>query len=249
MLVAHGSRDPRAERTVAELRDRVAEQLPGVPVRAAFLDHSSPAPLPVLMGLAASGVRHARVVPLLFAPGYHVRSDLPELLAQVRARALALSIEVAPTLCDVAADPGGADLLLRALDRRLAETTADPRALVLVGAGSSDGGAREAVHQLAARWSAGRGVPAVAAFASGPGSRADDAVRELCAARDVPVGEIGVGMLFLADGFLPSRAARSAREAGAVSAPVIGTAPELVELVLRRCLTAAATSRSGRQLR
>ena len=44
VLVAHGSRDPRAADTVARLVVRTRRARPGLDVRAAFLDHTLPHP-------------------------------------------------------------------------------------------------------------------------------------------------------------------------------------------------------------
>lgn len=234
VLVAHGSQDPRAEDTVNALAYVVAAQLTDVPVRAAYLDHSSPTPLEVLLALAAEGLTHARVVPLLFAPGFHVRTDLPAAVDEARVAAPLLSVRVTSTLVDLPADLDGADLLLDVLDERVAVLAGRPKALVLSAAGSSDPGARAQVHELAARWADRRGLPAAAAFASGPGDRADVAVKNLAQSQGIAADAVVVGSLFLADGFLPGRTARAATAAGASAAAVLGAAPQLAELVVRR---------------
>ena len=60
VAIAHGSRDPRAGATVAELlalaRARAsARGLAGLEARGAFLGHAPPAPLQVLTALAGAG--------------------------------------------------------------------------------------------------------------------------------------------------------------------------------------------------
>jgi len=242
VLVAHGSRNPHAERVVLDLTELISSRRPDPPVRASFLDHTAPTPLAAVLELATAGVLDVLLVPLLFAPGFHVREDLPGVIAQARAEVPGLSVRMSPTLADEGADPAGGELLLDLLDRRLAETRIDPGALVLAAAGSSDADARAVVHALATKWGTRRGLPAAAAFASGPEARPETAVDALGRASNVPAARVAVGMLFLADGFLPGRTRNSVAAAGALCAPVLGAAPELAELVLRRYDSSVALS-------
>jgi sirohydrochlorin ferrochelatase len=62
VLVAHGSRDPRAAAATSALARAVGRAHPGWAVRAAYLDHAGPRPLDALASLP---VRRAVVVPLL----------------------------------------------------------------------------------------------------------------------------------------------------------------------------------------
>ncbi len=62
--MAHGSRDPRAAATVEDLLELVRESRPGLPVRAAYLDHAPP----TLAGVLA-GRTEAAVLPLLLDRG------------------------------------------------------------------------------------------------------------------------------------------------------------------------------------
>lgn len=221
---------------MAELTARVASRLPGMPVRAAYLDHTAPTPTETLRQLAGQGCEQVHVLPLLFAPGFHLRTDLPASIAAARETAPGLVAQIGPTLVDLPDDVVGADLLLDALDERMAGVVRSPAAVVLVAAGSSAAVAREMVHRLAQRWGARRGVPAAAAFASGPGDRPEAAVHALSAAAGVRTGDIGVGLLFLADGFLPGRATEAVTAAGAACTDVLGAAPQLAELIVRRQL-------------
>ncbi|WP_199837393.1 sirohydrochlorin chelatase, partial [Streptomyces caniscabiei] len=83
VLVAHGSRDPRALATVRTLMDRVREQRPGLTVRLGHIELNEPL-LPDT--LAALGDREAVLVPLLLSRGYHVKQDIPEMAAAAEAR-------------------------------------------------------------------------------------------------------------------------------------------------------------------
>jgi sirohydrochlorin ferrochelatase len=123
LAVAHGSTDPRAAATIAALM-RLAGQLagrsglPALDARTAYLGHSPPSVSQVLGALAAPGpaVRERRIVvlPLLLTAAYHSEIDLPALLAEAAGAHPGLSISYGDPL-------GPHPLLLRALDRRLAE--------------------------------------------------------------------------------------------------------------------------------
>ena len=133
LAVAHGSADPRAAATIAGLMALVGEMagrcgLPALDARTAFLGHSPPSVAQVLGALAGTGPagtgpagtgpaarrRHAVVLPLLLTAAYHSEIDLPALLAEASAAHPGLTISYGDAL-------GPHPLLLRALDRRLAE--------------------------------------------------------------------------------------------------------------------------------
>ncbi|WP_181809618.1 CbiX/SirB N-terminal domain-containing protein, partial [Streptomyces shenzhenensis] len=78
VLVAHGSRDPRALRTVRALMDRVRALRPGLPVRLGHIELNEPL-LPDT--LAALGDAEAVLVPLLLSRGHHVKQDIPAMAA------------------------------------------------------------------------------------------------------------------------------------------------------------------------
>ena len=83
VVVAHGSRDPRALSTVSALLDRVRALRPDVPVHLGHIELNAPL-LPDT--LAALGDTEAVLVPLLLSRGYHVKQDIPEMAAASRAR-------------------------------------------------------------------------------------------------------------------------------------------------------------------
>lgn len=248
ILLAHGSRDPRAQRTVHALAALVADRLAATPVRVAFLELAEPDLRTAIRELAGTGVERIRVVPLLFAPGVHVRHDVPAAVAATAQELPGTLVELAPPLVDPVRDPAGADLLLAGLERRMrtgVRAALGPSGLVLVAAGSSDAAARNVVHRLADRWGLRRGLPAAAAFATGPGERPEEAIRRVSAAAG-DARRIALGSLFVADGTLPARAADSAARAGVTSPPVLGVVTELVELVVRRAAARPlATSSAG----
>ncbi|WP_328462058.1 cobalamin biosynthesis protein CbiX [Actinoplanes sp. NBC_00393] len=108
VLVAHGSRDPRAAVATESLARAVQVARPEWDVQASYLDHDGPRPLDILASL---GTRRAVLVPLLLTAAYHGRVDLP---AVVRA---AESLPVSVTATDVLGP--ASPLLLAAVSRRL----------------------------------------------------------------------------------------------------------------------------------
>ena len=257
VLVAHGSRDPRAAAATEALARAVRRARPEWVVRAAYLDHAGPRPLEVLAVLPG---RRVVLVPLLLTAAYHGRVDIPAVLAA------AADLPVTVTLADVlgpsaapsaapaplvpaqhaplvpvqhvpvaAAGPVSAELI-DGLVRRLPVAGLD--AVVLAAAGTRDAAARATVGWAADALSARLGLPCTVAYASASPPAAGDAVDLL---RASGARRVGVSAYFLAPGFLYDLAARSARAAGAVTvADPLGDAPELVRLVAAR-VEAAAT--------
>jgi sirohydrochlorin ferrochelatase len=235
LLVAHGSRDPRHAATVHALVRRVRSLRPGLRVEMGFLDFNVPSVSGVLESLAAEGVQDVVAQPLLLTRAFHAKSDIPAVL---RAAPPRLRIRQAEVL-------GPSPLLMSALERRLYEaglSPADKRStgLVLASAGSTDPEAIAVIAEIARElrhtgWCAVR-----PAFASAALPRTEDAVRAVRASDGVE--RIAVAPYVIAPGRLPDRIAAGAGEAGAdVLAEVLGPAPELARLLLRRYDDAART--------
>ncbi|MFG1915447.1 sirohydrochlorin chelatase [Micromonospora sp. NPDC048898] len=231
VLVAHGSRDPRAADATRALARAVSAARPGTPVWASWLDHTEPGPTEVLRGLAATGHPRAVLVPLLLTAAYHHRVDIPAAVtAAVRAES-PLAVRVTDVLgpADGTVDPG----LMAGLRRRLAEARPGRfDALVLAAAGTRDARARRSVGQVADALGAEFGVPCRVAYASAAPPAAGVAVSRLRAAG---ARRVAVSAYFLAPGLFHDAVTEAARAAGAVavSAPLTD-APEMVEVVLRR---------------
>lgn len=235
LLVAHGSRDPRAAATVTGLVAAVRGRLPRARVDVAYLDFTTPSVGAALAELADSGVRAVTVVPLLFTPGYHVRVDLPSAVAEVRAGRPWLQAVIVPPLGDEP-KPGDADLLVDALVTRLRETGRPYDALVLASAGSSDAAARAVVEGVARRLAARAGRLVLPAYATAAGPTVEAAVTRL---RGQGYERIAVSGLFIAPGRLPEAIRRAAQTGGAVTvAEPLGVEPYLVELLTRRAAEA-----------
>ena len=186
VAVAHGSADPRAAAALDELMPLVARRASerglSVPdLRVAYLGHAAPS-VPQVMRTFGPDAQ-VTVLPLLLTAAYHSKTDIPRVLARVGTRARVTYGEPL----------GPHPLLLRALERRLAE--ADPAApearghtgVVLAAAGSSDPEANATIARLAAQWQARAGWfavrPAYAspAAAGGQGSTAAAGGRRSCA--------------------------------------------------------------------
>jgi sirohydrochlorin ferrochelatase len=243
VAVAHGSRDPRAAATVTRLLSAVRARaprraLPGLDVRAAFLDHCAPS-LPQVLGSLPAGGGTAVVVPLLLTAAYHSKADIPAQLAAAAAARPGLDVISAGTL-------GPHALLLAALERRLRDAgvaTGDARAraatgVVLAAAGSSDPAANATIAALAARWQRERGWRAVVpAYASAVGPRPAEAVAALRSARHSTGGDgpVVVATYLLAPGYFADKVRDTALGAGASAvSDVLGAAPEVADTVIER---------------
>ncbi|MEV4871911.1 sirohydrochlorin chelatase [Streptomyces syringium] len=235
LIVAHGSRDPRHAATVTTLRDRLAALRPGLRVEVGFLDFCAPSVPRVLERLSAEGVRDVVALPLLLTRAFHAKADIPAVLREAAARLPWLRVRQATVL-------GPSPLLTAALERRLYEAGLRPgdrsrTGVVLASAGSTDPEASAVIAEIAREWRHTGWCAVRPAFASASLPRTEDAIRSL---RAEGVRRIAVAPYVLAPGRLPDRIAAGAREAGAdVLADVLGPAPEVVSLLLRRYEEAA----------
>ncbi|MGD0684660.1 MAG: CbiX/SirB N-terminal domain-containing protein [Streptosporangiaceae bacterium] len=245
VAVAHGSADPRAAATIAELMELVRELasrdgLPALDARTAYLGHAPPSVRQVLGALAGPAPQLVVVLPLLLTAAYHSEVDLPAMLDEARRALPGLSVSYGEVL-------GPDPLLLRALDRRLAESgvagPARDTAVVLAAAGSGRPAANAAVARLAASWQAARGwravVPAYASAAAPAPAAAVSALLRDGAPRVV------VATYLLAPGVFADQVAEASLRAGASAVSgALGASPELATLILRRY--AEAVARPGR---
>ncbi|MFI5754866.1 sirohydrochlorin chelatase [Streptomyces sp. NPDC051569] len=236
LVIAHGSRDPRHAATVHALAERVRSRRPGLRVETGFLDFNAPSVPQLLDRLALDGVRDVVALPLLLTRAFHAKSDIPAVLREASARHPLTRVRQAEVL-------GPSPLLTGALERRLYEAGLSPgdrtsTGVVLASAGSSDPEAIAAITAIARRWQRSGWHTVRPAFASASLPRTEDAVRELRAAG---VRRIAVSPYVIAPGRLPDRIAAGAHESGAdILADVLGPAPELARLLLRRYDRAAA---------
>ncbi|MFI8447584.1 sirohydrochlorin chelatase [Streptomyces erythrochromogenes] len=236
LVIAHGSRDPRHAATVHALTRRVRALRPGLRVETAFLDFNAPRGEQVLSALHADGVRDVVALPLLLTRAFHAKADIPAALSDALTRLPGLSVSVADVL-------GPSPLLVEALERRLSEAGITPAdrattAVVLASAGSTDPEAIAVIAEIAREWRHTGWCAVRPAFASAALPRTEDAVRAL---RAEGFARVAVAPYVIAPGRLPDRIAAGAEAAGAdVVADVLGAAPELALLLLRRYDAAAA---------
>ncbi|MET9978525.1 sirohydrochlorin chelatase [Streptomyces microflavus] len=233
LVVAHGSRDPQALRTVMALLDRVRDLRPGLDVRLGHIELNRPFLPDTLDGLRGAD---AVLVPLLLGRGHHVKHDLPAAAAAapaVRTR--------------VAAPLGPHPLLVEALYGRLVEAGWDPAdqgsrsaAVVLAAAGSREPDSAQDTRRTARMLAERLGVPVVPAYASAATPTVPAALRALAARGR---HRTFVASYFTAPGRFASAAAGAAPRAAAVP---LGAHPAMARLLLHRYDQAlSATAPSG----
>jgi len=230
VLTAHGSADPRSSATTHAVAEHIRQLRPGLDVRAAFCEQTSPNLLDVLSGLAREDGRDAVVTPLLLANAYHARVDIPGLIAD--SAALVRQADVL----------GEDDRLLQVMRERLAEVGVSPLdgevGVLVVAVGSSYAAANARTAQVAAALAAGtRWAGAVAAFATGPRPTVAEAAVQLRAAGAT---RLVVAPWFLAEGRITDRVADYARGAGIAMAEPLGAHWLVAATVLDRFEAAVA---------
>ncbi|TQK68312.1 sirohydrochlorin chelatase [Nocardioides sp. SLBN-35] len=214
VTVAHGTRTAAGNEVARALTSAAAERL-GWAATTSYVELCAP----LLADVVAVVDIPAVAVPLLLSTGYHLRQDLPAVLADVD-REVRLGRSLGP------------DRLLAAaqVDRLRAAGATPGQPVVLVAAGSTDPAASAdldaATHLLAHAW----GAPVRLATLSGRGPRPDEVV---CP------GD-AVSPYLLATGHFHRKARRDALAAGAgVVADVIGPHPLVVDLLVERALALA----------
>ncbi|MFE1441501.1 sirohydrochlorin chelatase [Streptomyces sp. NPDC058739] len=228
VLVAHGSRDPRALATVRELLDRVRELRPDLAVHLGHIELNAPLLTDTLAALPGESV----LVPLLLSRGYHVKQDIPEMAAEARAHTY------------VAEPLGPHPLLVEALYERLAEagwhaprTESERRssAVVLAAAGSRDPESAVGTRRIAALLAERVGVPVVPAYACAAEPTVPAAIRSLTARGR---HRVAVASCFTAPGRFATECANAAPW---IAAAPLGAHPAMARLLLHRYDQALAT--------
>lgn len=234
VLVAHGSRDPRALSTVRTLIERVRELRPHLSVHLGHIELNEPLLADTLASLdAEDGADGAVLVPLLLSRGYHVKRDIPEAAAAVpglRAR--------------IAAPLGPHPLLVETLYARLVEagwrtgmSDADRRAggVVLAAAGSRDPESIIDTRRTAQLLAERLGVPVVPAYASAAAPTVAAAVRAMAARGR---HRIAVASYFTAPGRFATECAAAAPW---IAAAPLGSHAAMARLILHRYDQTVAT--------
>jgi sirohydrochlorin ferrochelatase len=235
IAAAHGTRSEAGTATIRALLRRIQGLRPQTPVVEAWVDVRAPSVADALGTLPGPAI----VVPLLLGAGYHVRIDLPGVLAGRPDVALAEPLGPHPAIVDVLAQ--------RLAEARAAAGAADrspeaaQRRVVLAYAGSSDPQAESDATQSASllrQLLGGRGI-SVGAL-TGAGRRLDAVLDELAdaAGQGADRGRtepLEIANYLLADGFFADRLAAAAAERGvAVCAAPLGDHPALADLAWLR---------------
>lgn len=219
VATSHGTDVPAAREAITALVDAVRIASPHLDVREAFVDVQLPrvdTAVDLVDGLAV-------IVPLLLAPGFHVRVD-------VRQAADRDWVVAARTL-------GADDRLTQVMLRRLAEAGVTPDDIVVLGAaGSTDVLALQSCERAARLLGAAWGAPVRVGHVGGSGTPIAEVVRDVSA-----MGRrVAVASYLMAPGFFHHRLSRCG--ADVVTRPLLdGTDvdPAMVSLVLDRCAEAA----------
>ncbi len=103
VLFAHGARDPAWARPFEAIAGFMRERDATTPVVLAYLELMQPRLADAVAGLVEQGARRVRVVPVFLGAGGHVRRDLPELLAAIRAAHPGLHLDATPAIGESAA--------------------------------------------------------------------------------------------------------------------------------------------------
>lgn len=226
---AHGTRDPHGRKALGSLVAAIREARPGLDVRAAFVDVHPPEVGPVVAQVTDAG-GSAVVVPLLLSAGYHVSVDVA---AAVEGRAAVAAPALGPD------DRVTAVLLERLRDTRVT----DDDAVVVAAAGSTDPAAVADVEAVGRAVEAAHGGPVMVAYGASATPSVPDAVTALREQR--PGTRVAVAAYLLAPGHFHTRLQRAG--ADVVAQPLLPAGappdPRLVEVVLDRYATAAATLR------
>jgi sirohydrochlorin ferrochelatase len=219
LLVAHGTRDPRGVEMVGALAQRMATRL-DEPVRVAFVDVLGPTPDEVLHELDGEPTV---VVPAFLSAGYHVRTDLPRMVAGSGHRRVTVTASLGPS-----------PELARAMLGRLQEAGwRRGDAVVMAAAGTRDVHAQGQLHRAAAGLSALVGVRVSMAFAAPSQQRAGyPSVPEVVTRlKSDGAGTVAVASYLLAEGMFQQRL----RDSGAdVVGDPLGLHPAAVRLACRR---------------
>lgn len=86
ILFGHGSRDPVWRRPMEAVAERLLARRPGLLVRCAYLELQQPDLPTVAAELVGAGAGCIGITPMFLGAGRHVREDLPQLVAQLRAQ-------------------------------------------------------------------------------------------------------------------------------------------------------------------
>ena len=197
MLTAHGSADPRSSATTHAVAEQIRALRPGLDVRPAFCEQTSPNLRDVLGRLTADAV----VMPLLLAGAYHAHVDIPAMIADAGAPARQADV--------LGEDDRLLQVVRNASPRPERRDTTPGLGVLVVAVGSSWDAVNARTAGVAPRLAAGtQWAGAITAFATGPRPSVEDAAERL---RRRGATRLVIAPWFLAHGRITDRVAEFAR--------------------------------------
>lgn len=109
IILGHGSKAPEATETLAAVTAMIREKVSYDRVEYASLQLSEPLMPEVIKNLVAAGMERILVIPFLIAVGQHVKTDIPEELAAMRAEHPGVEMHLGSPL---GADPRLAEIVI-----------------------------------------------------------------------------------------------------------------------------------------
>jgi sirohydrochlorin ferrochelatase len=217
ILTAHGSADARAAANTHAVAKQVRRDRPGLDVRVAFCEQSTPNLRDVV-----TGIRGGIVTPFLLADAYHAQVDIPAMIANSGA-----------LQADVLGEDDRLVTVLRQRVREVGASKLDPDVgVVVVAVGSSRIEANLRTAAVAPALLAGtRWTGAVTAFATGPRPTLDEATQRL---RAMGARRLVIAPWFLAHGRITDRIAEYAAAHGIPMAEPLGAHQLVAAAVLDR---------------
>jgi sirohydrochlorin cobaltochelatase len=138
LLVGHGTRDARGQAEFLQAAQSLAQRFPERPLETAFLELVDPPIAAAVRTLAARGVQHIDVVPLLLFSAGHALRDIPQAVAAALADFSAITTRQSATLdCSPSLLSLSAHRMVEAL-ATVHRVPADETLLLMVGRGSLD---------------------------------------------------------------------------------------------------------------
>lgn len=217
ICLAHGSRHPEADSTIAAVATEVQRRT-GIPALPAHLDFHPATLTHVAHLLAARGLQRVAVVPLLFTDAFHMKVDVPQAVAEARAET-GLELQLTEGL-------GLGEEMEEIFAGHIREHgQGSARAdVAVVSVGSSIPGANVAVADFARRAAARAGYGQARAFVATGGGAGDDrtALLSYLAERNTRRRGTPVVPLFVGPGLLWDRLCQRMPQ-GSCPAPHLGT--------------------------
>lgn len=98
IVFAHGSKDTLWRQPVEAVAARVQALAPGVQVRCAYLEWTSPTLMSAMSELVTLGAKSIRILPMFLGIGKHLREDLPLLIDELITQYPEVQVSVLPSV-------------------------------------------------------------------------------------------------------------------------------------------------------